>query len=248
MKPFRTRFAKDIVAEFLPPENPSKKVIIFLSGMPSVPKLRETLQFYAKKGFWVFHIRYRGSWESDGSFLQYSPEKDVIDVINQLPKGFVNFATEKMLKVNPTALYLFGCSFGGPAALLTSFDKRVTKVVTLSSVIDWKSPSKAEPLDWLFSYIQKAYGNAYRLTKSNWEKLSSGNFYNPIAHTEKIDGKKILMFHAKDDQSVDWKPAVIFAKETQSRLILSKSGGHCSSSYFSHPKFYKEIKKFLNKK
>ncbi len=245
MKPLRTRFAKDIVAEFLPPARPSAKVILFLSGMPSMPKIPATLEFYAKKGFWVFHPRYRGSWESGGSFLQYSPTKDALDIINQLPKGFKDLQSGKSYKIQPKELYLFGSSFGGPAALLNSNDKRVTKTVTLSPVIDWQAPSKDEPLDWLGKYIPKAYGNGYRMKQKNWDKLKTGNFYNPIREAKKINGEKILIFQAKDDASVYYRPAEIFSKETGAKLLLYKRGGHFGSSFFSDPLFYKEIKKFI---
>ncbi len=245
MKPLRTRFANDIVAEFLPPTKPSKKVIIFLSGMPSVPKLGEVLNFYSKKGFWVFHPRYRGSWESNGSFLEKSPEKDVIDIINQLPKGFKELASQKIYSLKYRQLYLFASSFGGPAALLASRDKRISKVIALSPVIDWKMESKAEPLPWLLTYIKQAYGNGYRLIDKNWKKLESGNFYNPIRHINEIDGKKIFIFQAKDDQSVYFLPAVDFSKKTHAKLILLKKGGHLSSSLFSQPFIYKKIGKFI---
>ncbi len=245
MKPLRTRFAKDIVAEFLPPKKNSNKVIIFLSGGPSVPRLAETLNFYAKKGFWVFHPRYRGTWESSGSFLEKSPEQDALDVISQLPKGFIELETGKKHKVNPKNLYLFGCSFGGPAALLASRDKRVKKAVLLSPVIDWQAPSKAEPMDWLLVYIRNAYGQAYRVADKNWGKLQAGNFYNPIKHIKEIDGKKILVFHAKNDISVNWKPTDYFCRQTKSQLVLLKKGGHFGSKFFSEPFFYRKIKAFL---
>lgn len=246
MKPLRTRFAKDIVAEFLPPlVKSSAKIIIFLSGAPSVPKLADTLNFYSKKGFWVFHPRYRGSWESSGSFLEKSPEKDVSDIINQLSKGFIELESGKKHIVRYTSLYLFGCSFGGPAALLASGNPKVNKVIVLSPVIDWQAESKAEPLSWLFGYMAQAYGQGYRVTKKNWKKLETGSFYNPIRHVKEIDGKKILVIQAKDDRSVDYKPAIIFTKETGAKLLLLKKGGHFSSSLFSSSEFYKEVKKFL---
>lgn len=247
MKPLRTRFAKDIIAEFLPPKKPSQKVIIFLSGAPSVPKLSETLNFYAQKGFWVFHPRYRGSWESAGSFLEKSPEQDVLDVINQLPKGFIELETGKNHKINVKKLYLFGCSFGGPASILGSRDKRVTKAVLISPVTDWQAESKSEPMPAVFEYMKNAYGQAYRVTSKNWKKLERGNFYNPIKHVKEIDGKKILIFHAKNDLSVSFESVKDFCLQTKSELVLLKSGGHFSSSFFSRPNFYKKIQKFLQK-
>ncbi len=67
MYTLRTRFAKDIVCEFLPPSRPQKldKVVILADGMPSVPSKKSVLEYFSKKGFWVFHPRYRGAWESD---------------------------------------------------------------------------------------------------------------------------------------------------------------------------------------
>src|SRR3989344_3148538 len=47
---FRTRFKKQIVSEFLPPARPSKKVIVLAYGMPGVPKAREVMEFWSKKG------------------------------------------------------------------------------------------------------------------------------------------------------------------------------------------------------
>ncbi len=248
LKPLRTRFAKDIVAEFLPPSRPSRNVIIFLSGMPSMPKLSDTLRFYAQKGFWVIHPRYRGSWESSGSFLQVSPEEDVLDVMDQLSKGFSDAASGKKYSIKNPIIYLFGSSFGGPAALLSSRDKRVAKVVTVSPVIDWTSESKKEPLGPMFAYVKNAFGEGYRLTQKNWKKLQGGAFYNPIRQAENLDGKKMLIFQAKDDEVVSYKPAERFAEITRAKLMLIKKGGHFGSAYFSDPVFYKQIKRFLDAK
>ena len=76
----RTRFKKDIVCEFLPSSRKSKKAIVFCDGMPALPSKKKLLQFYAKKGFWCFHLRYRGSWESSGGFLKISPAQDISDL------------------------------------------------------------------------------------------------------------------------------------------------------------------------
>ena len=56
MYPLRTRFKKEIVAEFLPPAKLGKhdKVIIICDGMPGVPKKRPLLEFLSKKDFGLF--------------------------------------------------------------------------------------------------------------------------------------------------------------------------------------------------
>src|SRR5579884_2912321 len=102
---FRTRFKKEIVAEFLPPIRRSRKhkVIILCDGMPSVPSKQPLAEFLARHGYWVFYPRWRGAWESDGTFLEKSPAEDIADVISGIEKGRIgkapsagNFASSPM--------------------------------------------------------------------------------------------------------------------------------------------------------
>jgi len=60
---FRTRFKKDIVAEFLPPARLGKKqkLIVLCDGMPSIPRKQSLMEFLSGKGYWVFYPRYRGA-------------------------------------------------------------------------------------------------------------------------------------------------------------------------------------------
>jgi alpha-beta hydrolase superfamily lysophospholipase len=244
----RTRFAKDIVAEFLPPTRKTKnaKAVIICGGMPGYGSKKELLEFFSRKGYWVFQPRYRGSWESDGQFLKISPHQDVLDVIDQLPKGFKEAFRRRFYKVRPSKIYVIGGSFGGPAALLVSTDPRVSKVIAVSPVVDWRAPSKEEPLGPLFSYIREGFGNGYRLHKADWQKLGRSKFYDPATNLDKIDPSKILLVHAADDDVVSPKSVKKFAAKTGSRLIMLKKGGHLATATIVEPKFYKRIQKFLN--
>lgn len=227
------------------PKRKSRKAIIFCDGMPSVPSKKKLLEFFAKKGYWVFHPRYRGSWESNGRFLKTSPHQDILDIIGQLPRGFRDLWGGGIYKINPKSIYIFGSSFGGTAAILASRDPRVTKVVALSPVVDWTTRSKAEPIDRLYKFTKEAFGGGYRFSKKDWNKLKKGKFYNPAAAAKEINGSKVSIIHAKDDDIVDWRPVQRFAKKTDSKILILKKGGHLSSSNFMKPKFYKRIKKFL---
>ncbi len=259
MPTLRTRFKKDIVAEFLPPQKrktkkrgAGDKVIILCDGMPSVPSKKTLMEFFSKKGYWVFHPRYRGSWESGGKFLQKSPHLDILDIVSELPRGFkslyegVDWEKGKICKVKPGKVFIIGSSFGGPAVILASADKRVTKAVAFSPVIDWLSQEKTiEPIDWIGKFAKQAFGEGYRFAQTDWDKLKTGKFYNPIAEANKIDGRKLLIIHAKDDKVVKWKPAQKFSKATGAKLVLLKKGGHLSSRNAMKPVFYKKIKKFF---
>lgn len=241
----RTRFKKDIVAEFLAPKRKSQRMIIFCDGMPSAPSKKKLLEFFAKKGYWVFHPRYRGSWESGGRFLKVSPHQDILDIIGQLPKGFRDLWSGEVYKFNPKSIYIFGSSFGGTAAILASRDPRVTKVAVLSPVVDWTAQSKAEPIDRLYKFTKEAFGEGYRFSKKDWDKLKKGKFYNPAAIVNEIDGRKIFIIHSKDDEIVLWRPVRKFAEKIGCQILLLKKGGHLSSSNFIKPRFCQRIRKFL---
>lgn len=255
MYTFRTRFAKDIVCEFLPPARPTKKqrVIIFADGMPSVPSKKSLLEFFSKKGFWVFHPRYRGTWESGGKFLDRSPHEDIIDVISGVHKNFssiweFDLNKRKTFKLAPNQLYLVGASFGGAAMILASQDKRVSKAIAISPIIDWNKPTKAEPLGLLARFTEQAFGNGYRTTKNGWQKIYTGKFFNPIFETEKLDGSKILLIHAKNDSVCRYSEAKKFTNKTKAKLVSLPRGDHLGTSILLKPRFYKLFTKFINAK
>ena len=208
---FRTRFKNDIVAEFLPPARHGRrqKVIILCDGMPSIPSKQPLVGFLSKKGYWVFYPRWRGAWESGGQFLQKSPEQDILDVISELPNGVRELAFGQQFDITPDEFFVISGSFGGAAAILASLDERVKKVVANCPVVDWsilaEEREKETSNPSYAAYIREAFGNAYRLSDKNWDKLNSGVFFNPMHHVDDIDGSKIMMFHAKDDPYVPWK-------------------------------------------
>jgi len=245
MQIFRTFFKKEIFAEVLLPDKATTKVAIFCDGAPSAPRNRDMMGFFAKKGYAAFHIRYRGMWESKGLFLQKSLDQDLIDVIDALPKGFTDLWTKKRYAIAPKHIVLVGASFGGPAVILASRDPRVNKVIAISPVVDWRKDGKAERMkDWI-PFMLEAYSMAYRASRARWNKLLNGMFYNPVAHAQEIDGSKIFILHAKDDDVVPFIPIRQFARKIKATLVARSVGGHLRTSLITQPILWKKISKFL---
>jgi esterase/lipase len=241
----RTRF-DEIVAEFAPPVRPSARVAILCPGMPTGPSRASLVEFFSKKGFWCFAPRYRGSWESGGEFLKISPEKDIAEIVDGMSRGFKDAYSEKTYRVKNPVVYLFGFSFGGPAALLLSRDRRVAKVILVSPVVDWRARSKDTSISEVERFARVAFGDAYRSpSKHILQKLAKGNFYNPATALKKIDGTKVFIIHAKDDRSVSFGPLAKFAKKIGASFWPLKNGGHLSSSFVTKPNAWKKIKKFV---
>ncbi len=257
MYPLRTRFKKEIIAEFLPPHpqagrasrrrgGPSKnKVLILCSGMPSVPSKGPLIEFLAKKGYWVLYPRYRGTWESGGRFLKYPLDKDVLDIIDELPRGLKDAYSGKKYRIERPEIYLVGSSFGGPAAILASRDQRVKKAILVSSIVDWTVPSRLERLNWIWKFWREAFGEAIRFDKKDWDKLKKGNFYNPVRHIHEIDGRKLFFIHAKDDRVVTYGPIEKFAKKIGAKLLPLTKGGHFGLAILTKPGIYKKVRQFL---
>jgi pimeloyl-ACP methyl ester carboxylesterase len=269
---FRTRFARDIVAEFLPPAErrsersrsrsgqtakraqENSRVVILCDGMPSIPRKQPLSEFLAAKGFWVFYPRYRGAWESGGEFLEREPHLDILEVIGGLDHEICELAFGKRFRVHAGEIFVIGGSFGGAAALLCALDPRVKKVIANCPVVDWAILDGEEEKETsnpsYAAYIRDAWGNAYRLTGRRWKKLSTGKFFNPMHRAGDFGAagiaEKIRMFHAQDDPFVPWRSVERFAGLTGVRLKLLKRGGHLSTDWVIR-RYWEEIERFFEK-
>ena len=244
----RTRFAGDIIAEFLPPKKPSNKVIILASGMPGMPSAKRAMHEMAKRGYWVFLPRYRGTWESGGTFLDHSPHEDILDVVDGGSQTFTSIWTDETFEIAHPEVYIVGTSFGGPAAILCSLDARVKKAVAIAPVTDWRAEkvNPLEPMDWLGNITRRSFGEAYRFSDKNWNRLADGHLYNPIDHIADLDAQKLMLVHAEDDDVVQYEPAKQFAKDVGCEFVSVKKGGHLGSSCVRRWGIGRKIWKFLN--
>jgi pimeloyl-ACP methyl ester carboxylesterase len=248
---FKARIKGEIVAEFLPPTQKRKiqRLIILCDGMPSIPRKQPLVEFLSRKGFWVIYPRYRGAWESGGEFLARSPHEDILEVLDELPKGLQDIAFGRKFELSPDRVFVIGGSFGGAAAILASLDSRVARVVANCPVIDWAILDHAEQaetsMDNYAAYIREAFGSAYRLSDANWRKLRAGTFYSPWHHRSEVAGSKIMIFHAKDDPHVPYRISARFAKETGAIFKSLNRGGHVSTQYIVQ-KYWAAIKKFFD--
>jgi pimeloyl-ACP methyl ester carboxylesterase len=241
----RTRFAQNIVAEFWIPKKPSHKAIILCDGCPTVPSKRKVGEFFARKGYWVFHLRYRGSWESGGKFLEESPDEDVLSVAEGLNAGFRNIYDDVEYLLDVTEIVVVGASFGGAAAILSLKYPLITKAIALSPVIDWRVKSKGEPFPYFVHTVEEGFGEGYRVHKDAWKRLESGKFFNPIAEAKLIDPKRLFIAHATDDNVVPVAPLRAFAKLTKVRPLYLKTGGHFSASTVMSKDIWDKVKVFL---
>lgn len=245
----RTRFG-NIVCEYLPPACASNKVLILATGMPGYPGgSGNAVRALAERGWWVFVPRYQGSWESGGKFLARSPHEDVLAVARGVSKGFADAWSGEKLRIAYPQICVIGGSFGGPAAILASREKIIRKAIALAPVVDWRAQEgTTEPVGKLARFLKAGFGEAYRGDSSAWKKLESGTFYNAMHEKAKLDGKKLLIIHAKDDDVVPFAPAKAFAHEVGARFEGLSRGGHFGVSSALRPHIWRRIEPFLRMK
>lgn len=238
----------DILAEFWGPVKPSGKVIILCDGCPSVPSKARTAEALAKKGYWVFHMRYRGSWESKGLFLKYPPSEDVQIVAQGIREGFTNIYDGMKYLLDVRECIVIGASFGGTAAVIASTYPEIDKAIALAPVIDWKAETKSEPFHHFVNLLAHGFGSAYRPTKDAYNKLQSGLFYQPMIGAARMDPSKLLIVQARDDKVIPLAPLRLFAKNSKVKPVFIAEGGHYSASSILSKDVWTYAKAFLGKK
>lgn len=244
--PLRVRLAGEIVAEIVLPVRQTGRVAIIATGLPSSPSKGELLHFLADQGYVAISPRYRGTWESEGYFLDQSPAQDIADVIDALAKdqSMTDLLTGQQISIQTKVFHLFGFSFGGPAVILNSTHPRVKKVIAVSPVLDWSKEGEDEPFEKHVAFVTSGFGGAYRLRyQSDWQKLAQTDFYNPFTQTHRIDGRKIFILHARDDRVVPCEPAFEFVAKTNASSYFKPHGGH--QLRLTHRFLWKKIAPFL---
>jgi predicted alpha/beta hydrolase family esterase len=116
-------------------------------------------------------------------------------------------------------------------------------------VVDWRILDRSEKMETskenYAEYIREAFGNGYRLSDANWDKLWSGTFYSPWHHRMAITASKVMLFHAKDDPHVPYGGSKKFAEITGVTLKSLQRGGHVSTDYIVR-RYWAQIKKFFD--
>jgi len=219
-KPILKAYYKNIFFEFLTHKNASDTIII-LPGFPSSNNNDNLMRFLYSKGFNVFFLRYGGSYQSKGFFLEKNVVKEIGDFVKNLKKVEVTSLWDmSKQKFKIKKLIIIGGSFSGAISCgLAATNKSIKKIILFSPVWDYKEHNKKEneqDLIHLSDFVKRAYKNLYRIKFDNivnqMEKFKelSPNYYVPRLNIP------LLVFHDPND------PVVSIAHTRKMKKILSK--------------------------
>lgn len=223
-----------------PKENPSREAIILCDGLPATPKQRELMETLVSRGFFVAYPRYRGTWESDGVFLEHSPAKDIIDIAETIQKGesLRELYSQENFSFSIDRVYVLGVSFGASVALAVSPQKVITRVVAIAPIIDFKNFSdskyKNQDLHFLGNFLRRGFPHVYRFEDSRWEALCRGEIFSPISGITPVTALKTVVLFGGNDTVVHSKHGedILNKKGITYRTIPNLS--HPSLSSLSH--------------
>lgn len=227
----------NIVSEVCNSKLNTKKAIILIDGIPSVPKRKKLMQLLAKQGFAVFFPRLRGTWESSGSFLSKSPVKDMDLFLESLTKGI----KIKDQKHKYDEFYVLSTSFGGGISMALK-NSHIVKRVHLSPVIDFRAIS--DVLSSLQKYLQNMFPGAYRFKPKDWIKLSDGTYFD--SKEQNLLKTKDLILAGELDKTLDVKKIVSHANKNSIKVLTYSNLGHMNFSDLERRKdiFYTVINFF----
>lgn len=226
----------NLIFEFSIAEKPFCNIIL-CEGLPSVPKQKELMTHLSNNGCNVFFPRYSGTWESEGEFLIISPTEDIYNLVRHLKNGS---ATElyggKTFNTNyPT--HLVGSSFGGTVALSLIPRDSISKIVALSPIIDFKTHNNdntEQDLNWLKSFIQKAFGSAYRFSDQNWDLMINGELFNPPQEVPESKAGNVLIVYDTTDKEINPGKIAQYVSKNKISTIVTDTAGHLSLSKIPH--------------
>ncbi|MCR4333859.1 MAG: alpha/beta hydrolase [Patescibacteria group bacterium] len=195
-RPNRTSI-QGTVCEYLLPDAYTD-VLILVDGLPRVPELGAFMNLLSSWGYAVFYPRLRGTWESEGEFLDHDPAEDIRTLAHHLRKGLVLQGHA----VHTDRVLVLGTSFGGLVALGASLSENVALSIALSPVYAMSAVSN---IDTLGSFIKEGYGGAYRCTDDNWKNFIRDEILSleKISQQDSFDPAKCAVIAGEVDPQVN---------------------------------------------
>jgi esterase/lipase len=211
------------------------EIIVECPGCPSIPYIKKNKK-YALHGYAYILPRYRGTWESYGTFLKENPLNDIELILKALRKT-ITTQLGKIVDLRRIPIIIMASSLGGSIAL--SVDSRViSKKIILNPVISYRKlgeRSGEESFDDFVKFIRTNYPRVYVVDKDiSAEKM---DFWL----TPPLEQKAIALLIGLNDDQVDPKHTLAYMEKVKGehKKILKLEEGHLSFNDLSDDLVFK---------
>jgi predicted esterase len=250
MKTIKT-FVNDFYLElFLEENRHSNKLMVYLPGLPSIPKQQHFLKRIAKESCPSILLRYKGSWESRGVFLNNNFISDLVLLFQELKKGkFVDIFTNETLKINIEEILIVASSFGTFVGLeICKKLEFVKKLILFAPIFSLEEIKEKENL----GYELKQFSEVYRTDFPNLNFLMNNKIIpNQLLDLRQLENKQLLLFHGEKDDLVPVKSALkaknkLTENKINTELVVLECLKHSLINNLSENQFNK-ITEYINK-
>ena len=189
-----------LVFEYIIPDEIKNNVaVIVVDGLPRKPELSNFMSLIATWGYPVFFPRLKGTWESDGIFLDHDPSEDMVGLAKSIKEGSVNI---KEIKENTSfdKVVLIGSSFGASVSMHAGIDDSVSHVIALSPFYKF---SEVPDIGSLRDFLKSNFKGAYRFEDDGWTKLKEDKYLSiaDLLNKDSFDVSKYSLILGKNDTS-----------------------------------------------
>ncbi|MDP3881712.1 MAG: alpha/beta fold hydrolase [Nanoarchaeota archaeon] len=248
-KPLLKAYYGGIFFEFVLQDRLADAVII-LPGFPGRNDYNELVELFFDRGYHVFVPRYRGSYQSSGTFLSKNPVDDLIMFSKNLDKGFAKSLWDmkkQSFKINKKIL--IAGSFGGSIACgLAAKQSDFSYIVLASPVWDFTNHNKdggEQDLKHLTTFCERAYRNCYRINfKDLQTKMAKFKELSPEYYISALMNLPILVFHDPNDKIVSFNHTKEMLPKLNKVTYIEHYLGHGLTDDLINA-FWKEVDKFI---
>ncbi len=225
-------------------------VVIILPDFPGRGEYREIMGVFYDKGYHVFVPRYRGTYQSKGSFLSKNPVDDLIFFVQHMKlgksrslwdKSWRTFKINKILVVASGFAGALACGFAAKSGM-------ISHVILASPIWDYAKHNERgdeQDLDIMTSFVQRAYQNCYRFNFTDIiKKLNKFEELNPAFYLPKLQKLPLLVFHDPNDKLVAfWRTKEMIARLPRATLLEHYLGHGLPEELLRS--YWKELDKFV---
>jgi esterase/lipase len=248
-KPIARAYYGGIFFEFVLQDRTADAIII-LPGFPGRNDFGELIELFYDRGYHVFVPRYRGSYQSSGSFLSKSPVDDIIMFARNLDKSFAKDLWDmkkKIFKINKKII--IASSFGGAIAcgLIAKYPS-FSHLILAAPIWDFAKHNEnndEQDLRHMAEFVKRAYKNCYRLNFNDIiKKLSKFKELSPEYYYPKLKDFPVLVFHDPNDKIVAFRHTKEMLPALNKATYIEHYLGHGLNASLLNA-FWKETDKFI---
>ncbi len=248
-KPVLKGYYGGIFFEFVLQDRIADAVII-LPAFPGRNDYNELIDIFFSRGYHVFVPRYRGSYQSTGSFLAKNPVDDLILFAKNLDKGWAKSLwdmNKQEFKINKKILVTG--SFGGAiACALAAKQPGFSHLILAAPIWDFSKHNEKgdeQDLKHISDFVKRAYKNCYRIKFEDLQqRMVKFSELKPEFYLSALVNFPILVLHDPNDKTVSFNHTQEIIPKFNKLTYIEHYLGHGISDHLINA-FWPEIDKFI---